>query len=75
MKCIKAIKETKHIKVGQISRVTDQEADEKVDTKYWKFVPKSEWKSTKKVSTDQLLREHTNQENENQRSKKDNRKS
>ena len=62
MKCIKAIKETKHVKVGQINRVTDQEADEKVATKYWKFVPKSEWKSTKKVSTDQLLREHAQEE-------------
>ena len=58
MKCIRAIKETKYSKVGDIKRVSDQEANEKVDTKYWKFIPKSEWKGTKKISTDQILKEH-----------------
>ena len=58
MKCIQAIKETKYSKVGDIKRVSDQEAKEKVDTKYWKFIPKSEWKGTKKISTDQILKEH-----------------
>ena len=58
MKCIQAIRETKYSKVGDIKRVTDQEANEKVDTKYWKFIPKSEWKSaTRSVSLDELLRE------------------
>ena len=57
MKCIQAIKETKYSKVGEIKRVSESEANEKVDIKYWKFVPKSEWKSTKKVSLDQILRE------------------
>ena len=58
MKCIQAIKETKYSKVGDIKRVSDQEANEKVDTKYWKFIPKSEWKGTKKISTDQILKGH-----------------
>lgn len=52
MKCIQAIKETKYAKVGDIKRVSDTEANEKVDTKYWKFIPKSEWKSSTK-STNQ----------------------
>ena len=44
MKCIKAIKATKYSAVGDIKRVKEDEADEKVSTGYWKFVPKSEWK-------------------------------
>jgi hypothetical protein len=58
MKCIQAIRETKYSKVGDIKRVSDSEANEKVDTKYWKFIPKSELKGTKKISTDQILKEH-----------------
>jgi hypothetical protein len=57
MKCIQAIRETKHTNVGDIKRVSDLEANEKVDTKYWKFVPKSVWKGTRKISTDQILKE------------------
>jgi hypothetical protein len=57
MKCIQAIRETKHTNVGDIKRVSDLEANEKVDTKYWKFVPKSAWKGTRKISTDQILKE------------------
>jgi len=44
MKCIKAIRATKYSEVGDIKRVTDLEANEKVDTGYWAFVAKSEWK-------------------------------
>ena len=58
MKCIQAVRETKYAKVGDIKRVSDIEANEKVYTKYWKFVPKSEWKGTRKISTDQMLKEH-----------------
>ena len=53
MKCIKSIKETKTVKLGTIQRVVDKEADVKVKTGEWKFIPKSEWKevSRKKVAT------------------------
>jgi len=44
MKCIQAIKASKYSAVGDIKRVKEDEADEKVSTGYWKFVPKSEWK-------------------------------
>jgi hypothetical protein len=44
MKCIKAIRETKYSSIGDIKRVKEDEANEKVGTGYWKFVPKSEWK-------------------------------
>ena len=53
MKCIQAIRETKYAKVGDMKRVSDLEANEKVDTKYWKFIPKSQWKlSTKQSNTE-----------------------
>ena len=48
MKTIKAIKQTKHAEVGDVRRVTDIEADEKVGIGYWEFVPKSEWKQLSK---------------------------
>ena len=44
MKCIQAIRETKYSSIGDIKRVTEVEADEKVSTGYWKFIPKMEWK-------------------------------
>jgi len=53
MKCIKAIRATKYSEVGDIKRVTDVEANEKVDTGYWSFVSKSEWKlATRKSKTE-----------------------
>ena len=63
MKCIQAIKDTKHSKAGDIKRLSDSEARSKVDMGNWKFVPKSEWKSaTRKISTDQILKEHQQSE-------------
>jgi hypothetical protein len=50
MKCIKATRATKYSAVGDIKRVTDVEANEKVDTGYWKFVPKMEWKEATRKS-------------------------
>lgn len=47
MKCIKAVKETKNYKVGDILRVSDVEANDKVATTYFQFIPKSEWKLTR----------------------------
>lgn len=45
MKCIKAIKPSKNVEVGTISRINDTEADTKVSSGYWQYVPKSEWKA------------------------------
>ena len=58
MKCIKTIKEAKSYTLGEIRRVTDIEADERVKGGYWKFVPKSEWKAAKgKSKTDVVTEE------------------
>jgi hypothetical protein len=45
MKCIKTIKSTKNTEVGTIIRVNDADAENKVKTGYWQYVPKSEWKT------------------------------
>ena len=69
MKCIQATRETKSSKVGDVKRVSDLEANEKVDTKYWKFISKSEWKGTRKISLDQMLREQNTNNTEANKSK------
>lgn len=51
MKCIKVIKESKHYQLGEIRRVEDQDAYEKVASGVWKFVPKSDWKSVSRKPT------------------------
>jgi hypothetical protein len=55
MKCIKSIKETKTVKLGTIQRVVDKEADVKVKTGEWKFVPKSEWKEVSRKKTEKVI--------------------
>jgi hypothetical protein len=47
MKCIQAVKESKNYEVGTILRIDDKEANFKVDSGYWKFIPKIEWKKTR----------------------------
>ena len=44
MKCIKLIKESKNNDLGTIIRVTDTEADTRVKSGSWAFVPKSDYK-------------------------------
>lgn len=46
MKCVEAIKPTKHIEVGEIKRVGDIEAESMVESGYWKYTPKSGYKKT-----------------------------
>lgn len=47
MKCIEAIKPSKYYSQGDVIRVKETEADEKVSTGYWKYTPKSKMKSVK----------------------------
>ena len=48
MKCIKCIRQTKQYDLDEIRRTDDQDAEDKVKSGTWKFIPKSEWKATKK---------------------------
>ncbi len=43
MKCIKAIRATKDVEVGQIKRVDDKTAENMVGS-HWQYISKSEWK-------------------------------
>lgn len=55
MKCIKAIRETKQTKVGQVIRTNDEDAKEKVKGGYWSYVPKTEWKGSKTVKSSDVV--------------------
>lgn len=62
MKCIKVIKASKSYELGDIRRVDNTEADNKVSTGYWAFCPKSEWKElTRKPKNDQATDQATDQ--------------
>lgn len=50
MKCIKSVKETKQVKLGEILRTSDEDAKEKVKGGYWVYAPKSDWKQYKGVT-------------------------
>jgi hypothetical protein len=46
MKCIQSIKATKNVQVGTVVRISEIEAESQVKSGYWKYAPKSEWKSS-----------------------------
>jgi hypothetical protein len=70
MKCIKAIKETKSYSLDEIRRTDDIDADQKVASGVWKFIPKSEWKATKKPVTVQKTSEEVAEKKEKKKNKK-----
>jgi hypothetical protein len=45
MKCIKTIKKTNSREIGEVIRTEEKEADNKVNTGFWAYCPKSEWKA------------------------------
>lgn len=57
MKCIKTTKSTKNTEVGTIIRINDADAETKVKTGYWQYVPKSEWKAVTKPKTEKTTTE------------------
>ena len=63
MKCIKCIKQTKHYELDEIRRTDDQDAEEKVKSGVFKFIPKSEWKlATRKVKVNEVVNEQPTEE-------------
>jgi hypothetical protein len=52
MKCIKSIRASKDVQVGDIKRVDDKTAMNMVGLS-WQYVPKTEWKKWRDVKTDQ----------------------
>ena len=57
MKCIQAIKDNNNYKKGHISRVENKDADLKVSTGDWKFIPKAQWKSETRGETPTVVTE------------------
>ena len=51
MKCIKAIRASKGVEVGDIKRVDDKTAMNMVGIS-WEFIPKSEWKKDRPAPTE-----------------------
>ena len=49
MKCIKSIRATKDVELGEIKRVDDKTANNMVGLS-WVYVPKSEWKASTRKS-------------------------
>ena len=52
MKCVKSVRETKSSKIGDIVRISNNDANEKVSTGYWMYVPKKEWKEYSRKSNE-----------------------
>lgn len=52
MKCIKAIKSQKTAEIGDMARINDVDAEIRVRTGYWKYIPKSEWKNKNNESSE-----------------------
>lgn len=59
MKCIQAIKDNNSYKKGYIARVEDKEAELKVSTRYWSFIPKSLWKTETRGETPAVVQDET----------------
>lgn len=72
MKCLKATKEGKYSKIGDIIRISDSDAMSKVDSGYWAYIPKSEWKAEtrKPVEKEEKIQKEDNNLNKNQRKEK-----
>jgi len=72
MKCIKAIKPSKGVEVGDIKRVDDKTAYNMVGS-MWMYIPKSEWKAaTRKPKVEEKVEvaEETISEKQLKRKKK-----
>lgn len=54
MKCLKSVKQTKQIKLGEVIRTTDEDAIEKVKGGFWVYASKSEWKQLKQSPVEKV---------------------
>ena len=63
MKCIKAIRASKDVEVGDIKRVDDKTAMNMVGLS-WEYVSKTEWKKWRGVKTAQVTAQVTEQTTE-----------
>ena len=64
MKCVK------NIESAEIRRVSEQIAENLVNTSKWKYIPKSEWKPTRQVPAASIVPEVSSEHKQTQEEKK-----
>ena len=70
MKCIKALRASKDVEVGDIKRVDDRTAYNMVGSS-WDYIPKSEWKlATRKSQPAEQVSDHESEQIEKKPYKK-----
>jgi hypothetical protein len=69
MKCIRAIKGTKDVVLGEVRRVDDKTAYNMVGSS-WEYVPKSEWKKQVRVTNEEEKSIENKQNKKEQKKKK-----
>lgn len=71
MKCIKSIRPSKNVEVGEIKRINDVEAEIRVRGGNWVYIPKNEWKTStrkqKESVNDQITDSVTQQKVKNKK--------
>ena len=73
MKCIKMIDSENEKEIGRINRINDKEAEVRVRSGMWEYIPKSEWKlatRNTKVSNDEPTEEVEKQTKSSNKKKK-----
>lgn len=73
MKCIKSVRTSKNVEVGTINRINDVDAELKVKSGYWMYVPKSEYKkvnSSVKSEVETTISEKQRNHKKNKKSSK-----
>ena len=63
MKCIKSIRKTKDVEVGEIKRVDNKTADSMVGST-WTYIPKSEWKSLTRRTKSEVVQKEVDSKQE-----------
>ena len=73
MKCIKSVRTSKNVEIGTINRINDVDAELKVKSGYWMYVPKSEYKkahSSVKSEVETTISEKQRNHKKNKKSSK-----
>jgi hypothetical protein len=62
MKCIQLIKSLKSVELNTLARVDNVDAEAKVQSGYWSYVPKSKWKTASRAEVVEAKVEAASQE-------------
>lgn len=73
MKCIKSIKDSYQGKLGEVKRVSNKDADERVKSGFWMYIPKSEYKSMTRIPKEEKQEDKSKSNKKNEKTSKKNR--